>query len=122
MKDLSIREQLIKTLAYPRYFVRNRLDLEDCPHSGFYAPGTKECLECDYEEECRWLFENEEFAALTRKPMSQLLEAVEFASAYIDARAKKSGHRVHRCHCVTCTWLREAQVLFDACVGCSARL
>ncbi len=108
-----MKERLIQSLVYPRYFVQNHMEIHDCVHSGLYAPNDLRCRECDQREECKWIFSNEEFAAFQEKPIEALLAALEFALDFVDAHIEGPGHKGQRCHCTTCSWLRDAQQLLN---------
>jgi len=110
-----MRKQIIETLAFSRALVRDGLDTQDCGHDMNYDPDDRACLECEYGPECRWLFENDEFAALERKPVEHLVDALEFALAYVAARTSQGGDHHHRtCRCDICRWQRRAQKLRDS--------
>jgi hypothetical protein len=104
-----MRKQIIETLAFSRALVRDGLDPQDCAHDTNYDPEDRGCVECEYGPECRWLFENDEFAALERKPLEHLVDALEFALAYVAARTR--SHNRHTCRCDICHWQRQAQKL-----------
>jgi hypothetical protein len=113
----SMSERVIKALAYPRFQLRGDLDLGDCPHGGLYDTQDPECLECNIGPECRWLYSNEEFAALQQKSLRDLIDALEFAIEYVDALVTEWEHKRHQCRCEACTWLRDAHRLFDEAQG-----
>ena len=109
-----MREQIIETLAFSRALVRDGLDLQDCVHDTNYDPDDPSCVECEYRPECRWLFENDEFAALQHKPLEHLADALEFALAYVAARTSQGGHHRPTCQCDICRWQRHAHELHDS--------
>jgi hypothetical protein len=109
----SMRERVIEVLAYPRHQLRENIDIDHCPHAGFYSRGTTECMECELEPECQWLCSNDEFSALKHKPKQALVDALEFATEYVDYLVTDWGHNSRLCGCDACTWLRDANQLFD---------
>jgi hypothetical protein len=60
------------------------------------------------------LYDNDEFAALQQRPIEALVEALEFAMGYVDALTRQWQHDSRHCRCDACTWLRDAQRLFNA--------
>ena len=108
-----MKKQIIEALTFSRAVVRDGMDTPECIHDTNYDPDDRDCIECDYGPECRWLFENDEFAALERKPMEHLVDALEFALAYVGARTSRGGHNHHTCRCDICRWQRRAQKLRD---------
>jgi hypothetical protein len=107
-----MRQRLISLLAYPRQLIRDQLELEDCRHSGQYDPGDPACIECTDEAECRWLYSNDEFAALDHKPWNALLDALEYALGFVGGYSTRNTHDQQRCGCDACSWLREAEALY----------
>lgn len=107
-----MRTRVIEALTFPRYQMLADLDRDNCTHSGFYARGDRKCRECDFGLECEWLYDNEEFGVVQRRPMRILVEALEFAINYIDAQVVEWEHDSERCACDACTWLRDARRLF----------
>ena len=106
-----MRGKLIKALAHSRILVRDQVELQACIHNGHYVAGNSECKFCEFEFECQWLYKNDEFAALQHKTTDNLLEALQFAEAYIDAMITRWGHNKRTCCCETCTWLRNVRRL-----------
>jgi len=105
------RRAVIDALSYPRQLLHGSLNLESCPHGGFYSPGDTGCQDCDDRPECQWLYHNDEFVALDRKSDHDLAQALDFAICYVTAQA--AGHDTRSCHCASCAWLRGALPLYD---------
>ena len=104
-----MRERLIELLRFPRYQLRGELDLQDCVHDGRYAATDPECLACQAKEECRWLYNNDEFAALSAMPDRRLIKAMIFVIEHMDTLVLQWGHDERFCHCDACEWLRQAR-------------
>lgn len=101
-------------LAFPRLFVRARIDLDSCSHAGNYAPGDPVCANCEDWVECSWLYKNDGFSGLSEKHMDDLVEALDFAVDFIDASSFRSGHPPSPdCPCDVCVWLGKARRLYD---------
>jgi hypothetical protein len=89
----SIKQALIDALKYPRELGK--------------------CIACPQQSECEWLYHNEGFAALEKKPISEILTALEIASDYVAAQVTYWEHDSQRCGCTSCSWLRDALRLVD---------
>lgn len=107
-------DELIELLAYPRYHLRDELEVElgACVHDGRYDNHDPHCILCQNRAECRWLFDNDEFTALKLHSKDQLLQALEFALEYVDSVVARWGHDVRLCHCDACQWLRKTRPYF----------
>jgi hypothetical protein len=110
---MAMKDKIIQTLAYPRLLVRGSMSLEDCEHNGNYAGGDSRCDDCEFALECRWLCNADEFAALERKPMEDVLDALDFAVDYVRAQTACAGHDSLTCRCNSCEWLRASELLLD---------
>jgi len=110
--DAPPRRNLIDALAYPRRVLQAQIDLQRCPHAGFFSPGDVGCQDCDDRPECQWLYHNDEFVALERKNDHDLLQALDFAICFVTAQV--AGHDARTCTCPSCKWLRGAQGIYDA--------
>ncbi len=109
---MSVRKKLIDALSFPRQLVHDGLELDKCPHNGFYSESDPRCGRCEQQIECEWLLRNDEFVALQQKPLADLVDALEFALMHVNAYAGTAGHEVRACHCEVCGWLRKAQRLY----------
>jgi hypothetical protein len=103
---------IVSTLRYPCYLLRDSLDIEHCVHGGNFNTHDQRCLECDCEFECRWLCENDECTA-DNKTVAQLMLALETSQEYIDRKIAVLGHNISECPCDACTWLRQAEALYN---------
>ncbi len=108
-----MREKLIRALSYPRFLMRDYLDLDDCAFHGTYDRNCPQCRACNQEPECQWLVSNDEFAALEGRPLVELIRAVEVAITYVDARVAFWDHDRRMCACDACRWLRSTHHLLD---------
>lgn len=108
-----MRKRVIETLAFARDMVRDNIELQECRHYGNFDEYDPACHTCEFEAECQWLYHNDEFVALERRPDEELTAALEFAIGYVDAHVTRWGHPPAVCACETCRWLRGAQSLFD---------
>ena len=109
-----MREQILEMLAFPRSYVRARVNLEGCVHAGNYAPGDPVCANCEDWVECSWLYKNDAFSGLSEKRMHDLVEALDFAVDFVDASSYRAGHPAKAdCGCDVCVWLERARRLYD---------
>jgi hypothetical protein len=106
-----MRDSIIGMLDFPRSLARDNLDIDNCDHAGNYAERDSTCQVCEARLECSWLYRNDEFSALSKKPLEQLEEAFDFAVAYVDAWSVRIKHKSRTCPCHGCLWLREARKL-----------
>jgi len=103
------RARIIGLLIEIRGLVRSSIEVEHCPHAGFYDGEDRRCQACAGAPECRWLNDNDELVALERKSMSELADALGFAIDRVDIEVRRWGHAPRRCPCRICTWLRDAR-------------
>lgn len=106
-----MRDTIIKLLELPRRVIRGEIAIEDCGHAGFYSPADSACRVCETRMECEWLFRNDEFAALSEKPLDTVMDAFDSAVLYVDAFVARAGHEATECGCELCSWIRQAQDL-----------
>ncbi len=106
-----MRQKILQALAHSRAIMRNQIELHDCFHNGNYAANTMECGQCEFEFECHWLCNNDEFVALEQKSMDALIDSLEFAQCYVDALVTRRGHDRRLCRCEVCAWLRKVRRL-----------
>lgn len=102
-----MKQHIIELLAHPRYLVLDEIDITECPHHSYYDETDPRCKYCELGEECRWLTNNEAFIALTKKPVEDLVQSLEFAVDYTTFRF--DHHNTRACICESCAWLREAR-------------
>ena len=107
------RKKLLNALDYPRFLVRDHLDLDECRHQGNYDRYDPKCGACSQQPECKWLVSHDEFSALEQKSTADLLESVKFAWLYVDAHVTFWGHNRHACACDACRWLRATNRLIE---------
>lgn len=113
-----MREKIIKALTESRALVRGQIELHSCIHAGHYWDGNRSCRLCEYDFECKWLYQNDEFVALAHKTTAALIESLEFAEAYVDAIITRGGHDRRACRCESCKWLRRIRRLSRE-IGCA---
>lgn len=110
-----MKEKIIDILDFPRQWVRGDLGPEfvDCPHAGQYDVKDRRCRDCDNGPECLWLYNNDEYLALSQRPLHDLLDALDFAICYVNAGVMNWGHVSDTCQCKACSWLRTAHQVHD---------
>lgn len=53
-------------------------------------------------------------SALAVRPVAQVLEALRFATVYVESRVILSGLALRMCHCAACCWLAQANAMLEA--------
>lgn len=106
-----MRKQIIEALIESRVLVRDQVEWHDCAHGGYYSSQEGDCRSCEFEFECQWLSQNDEFIALERKATRILVDSLEFAQAYVDAIVTRRAHDRRTCLCEACSWLRHTRRL-----------
>lgn len=115
-----MKRRVIEAITYPRMRLLATLDLENCPQCGIYNPVHPACRYCEQLEDCRWLTRNDEFSALTLRPMDELMEALVFCIDFVATECNLNDHNIGRCVCEACTWVRDARALLREYRGISA--
>ena len=113
MEAITMKNEIIKTLEYPRLLVRGSVSVENCEHGGNYAHDDIRCDDCEFALECRWLCNADEFSALEGKSMDTVVDALDFAVDYVRAQTACAGHNSISCRCTSCDWLRSSESLLE---------
>ena len=108
-----MEDRLLELLEFPRKLVHGELELEDCPHAGFYDLRDIQCINCTQGPECHWLCRNDEYASLQNHTTDELIEALDFACCYVYSAIIKWDHKPETCNCVVCQWHRKARAIYD---------
>lgn len=111
-----MKSRLLQLLEFPRQLVRGELELEDCPHDGFFDLRDTRCIDCPQGPECHWLCRHDEYAALDKHNTDELVRALDFALCYVRAGITSWDHDQDRCRCSICTWFRQARDVYDEAV------
>lgn len=106
-----MRRKLIEALTYPRLFILENMDLEDCPRDGRFDATCKKCRECALGQECHWMSCLNNFDDLASKPIHTIHASLLYSINLIESRAGELEHDVESCTCESCTWTRDAQEL-----------
>lgn len=104
----TMKENILKTLEFPRVMIRENVDLRSCRFNGHYV-GELGCELCNAATECKWLTQHDEFSNLANKPLAEIAEALEFAMHFVEALVMDSDHESEVCRCEACRWLRGAR-------------
>jgi hypothetical protein len=67
-----MRRKLIEALTFPRLFILENIDLEDCPQDRNFDTACERCRSCDLGQECHWLSCLNNFNDLASKPIHTL--------------------------------------------------
>ena len=110
-----MRDAIMQMLEFPRALARSNVELDQCPHAGHYARGDFHCKACRSLLECEWLHHSDEFSALSKRPLDDVVEALNVACMYVDAQVTISGHLRETCRCDACRWVRQAESTLQSC-------
>jgi hypothetical protein len=109
-----MKTTIIEMLEFPRQVIRGHIEFETCGHAGNFSSSDPACLVCETRMECEWLYHNDEFVALTEKPLDAVVDAFGLALLYVDACLTRAEHDVGSCRCEACDWLRRARQIYAA--------
>lgn len=107
-KRLFMKLDILELLKLPREIVLGEMELDDCPHDGFYDTHDKRCRDCPQGMECIWLCRNDTISALKLRRLDELTDALDFALCYMHSTIAKWGHDMRYCRCDVCTWYGQA--------------
>jgi hypothetical protein len=93
--------------------MRTQLRERECPHGALFDTGDRGCRFCEMADDCRWLYDNEEFTSLSGRDGQALIAALEYAVDYVSAIPVSQGHDIDHCLCEACDWLRRAGSLLE---------
>ena len=103
------RGKLLDLLVFARDEIQGLIDLENCPHGGWFAVEDERCQICSANQECAWLLHNDGVLPWTERSDGDLLRALRFAVQLLDIQARDREHIVQTCACDACVWLRSAR-------------
>lgn len=108
-----MNQKIISLLKYPQTLLREILSIESCPYDLLYNKGEKTCQDCCDGIECEWLYRNDTVEELNKKTHEQLMHDLEFSILIVQAQITRMEHDDIHCECETCTWLQDAQKLYE---------
>jgi len=106
-----VRRKLLEALTYPRLFVLDSIDLEDCPHENLFDSSCDHCHNCDLQQECHWLSCLNNFADFANKPTHTMNASLVYGLNLVEKRIKQTLRHPEPCTCEPCTWIRDARQL-----------
>lgn len=106
-----MRRKLIEALTYPRLFVLEKIDLDDCPEDGIFNSSCDRCRSCGLRQECHWLSCLNNFTDLASKPTHTIHASLLYSINLIEAHNEQTKHNSKACACESCTWIRDARQL-----------
>ena len=109
--EVVMRQKLLAALTYPRLFVSDSIDLEDCPHDSLFDSSCDRCHNCRLRQECHWLSCLNSFADFANKPTHTVNASLLYSIGLIEKRNKQTLQHSEACTCEPCTWIRDAQQL-----------
>jgi len=109
MGHQNLHHCLKELFVIPRQVIVNNIDLEHCPHCGYFDVVDSVCGVCDKQLDCFWLFKNDQFSSSNPKPLWQQKIALDFAIDFISAKVEQWRHKENQCQCHICEWLGYAK-------------
>ncbi|MCW9025410.1 MAG: hypothetical protein OQK73_12125 [Gammaproteobacteria bacterium] len=106
-----MREKIHQALTFSQEFVGHLIDVNNCPHHGYFTESDVSCIECEKSLECEWLNQDIHFTSPYR-PLPELVGKLQGAICHIDSHLSSHGHDLPVCNCEACQWLRHAENLF----------
>ena len=106
-----MRRKLIEALTYPRLFILENIDLEDCPQDRLFDTSCDGCRSCDLGQECHWLSCLNNFNDLASKPIHTLHASLLYSINLIETHNEQIQHNSKACTCESCSWTRDARHL-----------
>jgi hypothetical protein len=106
-----MRRRLIEALTYPRLFVLENMNLEDCPQDGRFDASCEQCRDCGLGQECHWMSCLNNFDDLARKPIHTIHASLLYSINLIEGHTDRLKHDAETCTCESCEWIRDAEEL-----------
>jgi hypothetical protein len=106
-----MRRQLLEALTYPRLFVLDRINLEDCPHESLFDASCDRCHNCDLQQECHWLSCLNSFSDFANRSTYTMNASLLYSINLVETRSKQTHLLSEACTCEPCTWTRYARQL-----------
>lgn len=106
-----MRRKLIEALTYPRLFVLENMDLDDCPRDGRFDAACDKCRKCDLGQECHWMSCLNQFDDLASKPIHTIHASLLYSINLIEGYRRQLEHDADACTCEPCSWTRDAYAL-----------
>ena len=111
--EMALKAEIIALLDYPMMKMQNHLQLEECPHAGYFDHNDLRCVDCFQGEECLWVQHSDSSSSCQKKSLTALIKLLQTAIDFIDFKLVPA-HRSRRCcHCDNCSWLARANALMD---------
>ncbi|MEI6859729.1 MAG: hypothetical protein V5788_08120 [Shewanella sp.] len=105
------KAQLIELLEFPRKRILQSMELNSCPHAGFFNSSDEQCLNCYQGMECIWMNHNDECIAVEEKSVKDLKQQLLIAVDFIDSSLTPYHLSRRKCLCDNCFWLKKTQKL-----------
>lgn len=103
-----LKQQIIELLEFPAFKMRGQLQLDDCPHAGYFNDRDEQCIDCFQGVECLFVGNTESVSGCQRKAIIRLVAQLKIGIDYIDVNLQPSHRSRRRCYCENCSWLERA--------------
>lgn len=105
---IQLKQQIIELLEYPAFKMQGQLQLDDCPHAGYYDDKDARCIDCFQGVECLFVGHTESISSCQRKALIALVSQLKIGIDYVDVNLQPSHRSRRRCYCENCSWLEKA--------------
>jgi hypothetical protein len=110
----KIKQQIIELLEFPAFKMQGQLQLDGCPHAGFYDVADERCIDCFQGVECQFVGHSESITSCQKKAMARLISQLKIGIDYIDVNLQPNHRSRRRCYCENCSWLERANAILIA--------
>ena len=107
------QEQVAEVFAFAENNFREKLQLDNCPHSGTYHGEDRRCRGCEQSIECEWLSTNSPTPIALEQSVNQLVDSLELAIVSIHSAVANHQSSRWSCQCPSCNWLDQAEKVYD---------
>ncbi len=104
---MSSRNLIVAKLDAARQLVSAYFEPPGCTWEGRYHAEQEECGRCVDAAVCGWIFAQDPAPNLARFSESELIEALVFASGFLEGQMFHEGHDAQTCPCRVCAWVRD---------------
>ena len=110
-REAVMRRELIEALTYPRLFVLENIEQQNCPHDGRFESSSERCRSCNLKQECHWMRCLNDFSNFASKPTHTIHASLLYSIKLIETNNQQLKHNSKACICESCSWTRSARQL-----------
>ena len=105
------QDLVVDKLGSARQLVAAYFDKPSCAWEGRFHVEQRECRDCADAAVCSWIFTQDPTPDLSRYSNEKLVDALMFATGFLEGQMFSSGHDPETCSCEICIWVREVHAL-----------